>query len=596
MRQSSESSQERLLFVSGQGVSLRATLSPRLRWGTLAVGAGVAHVHGGRREPRDMRGREPVRWTGQDVQRLVRYDPTLVNAEPWATWLHNGGGVAAIYALLHRCPLAPDERIILALLLERPGEATAVYVRAAAVSRAAYFRKRAHLFDVLALYLNASASEHAVRTSSVQDPVARGGVATVPLETTSFHGRVREIAEVAALLRRPDVRLLTLTGPGGIGKTRLAVRAAATISGDFADGVLYVPLETITDSRAVVTAIGQRLDHTGRHTSVAHADLADQLRECRMLLLLDSFEHLLPAGAMLGEMLLAAPHIKVLVTSRAVVHLTCACTYVVPPLIIADRGADKYADAGADAPAVLLFARRAQALCPSFALTEDNAAAIAEICRRLDGVPLAIELAAAWGALLSPRDLVQRLDRPLSLLIRGSRDRPPRQRTLRASLDWSYQLLAPQEQQVFARIGVFAGSWMLDAAEAVCAGDAAPAVEGALLAAPSPAVAERFPCADLSPNLQTGPEGAGLEASVHLLSSIASLLDMSLLAHAEEGEQRFRLRTLVRAYAAERLRASGEEGRLRDRHAAYFLDVAERAGAGLRGSGQALWLTRLEQE
>lgn len=547
---------------------------------------------------RDMMAREQVWWTAQDVRRLVRYHPALVDAEPWATWLRNRGGVAAIYALLQRCPLAPDERAILTLLLERPGETAAAYARAVAVSRASYFRKLAHLLDALALHLNSCASDQAPPPASVRAPISPSGAATLPLETTSFYGRVREIAEIAALLRQPDVRLLTLTGPGGIGKTRLALRAAATISGDFADGVLYVPLDEIDDPRALATAIARRLDRMGSHTEAASLRLADQLRDCQMLLLLDNFEHLLTAGALLGEVLMAAPHTKILVTSRAVLRLTGACTYMVPPLMVTDPVADRRTGAWADAPAVILFARRAQALRPSFALTEDNATAIAEICWRLDGVPLAIELAAAWGALLSPQALLQRLDRPLSMLIRGALDLPPRQRTLRASLEWSHQLLTPQEQQVFARIGVFAGSWLLDAAEAVCAGNTAATVEGALLPIHTQALAERANLAVPAPDAGTAPEGAYPDASSHVLNSIASLLDMSMLAHAGEGrgEQRFRMLATVRAYACERLRVSGEERCFRDRHARHFLDVAERAGHGLRGPGQALWLARLEQD
>jgi predicted ATPase/class 3 adenylate cyclase/DNA-binding CsgD family transcriptional regulator len=384
----------------------------------------------------------------------------------------------------------------------------------------------------------------------------------LPVQATPLLGREREVAAVGALLRRVDVRLLTLTGTGGTGKTRLAFQVAADLLEDFTDGVYFVALAPISDPALVVATIAQTLGVTDTGGQPLLEQLKAYLHGKQLLLLLDNFEQVLAAAPMVGELLAAAPLLKVLITSRAALHVYGEQEFPVPPLALPELAQLSLValDILAQYPAVALFVQRSQAVKPDFVLTAENARAVAEICVRLDGLPLAIELAGARVKLLPPQSLLARLSNRLALLTSGARDLPARQQTLRSTIDWSYHLLDEDAQAVFRRLGVFAGGCTLEAAEAVC-----------------------NTIGDLS---------------LDMLNRIAVLLDQSLLQQTEGSgdEPRFTMLETIREYALERLGANRETDAIHQRHAAYFLELAELADPHFEGADQAMWMERLEAE
>jgi predicted ATPase len=365
------------------------------------------------------------------------------------------------------------------------------------------------------------------------------------------------------LLQRPQVRLVTLTGPGGSGKTRLALRAAANLLGEFADGVFFVSLAALTDPRVVPSAIAAALTLREREGHGPMEAVLDYLRGRNLLLVLDNIEHLPGASELLPELLEHCPKLHLLVTSRAVLHLSWESIFEVQPLAVPDSGSSIDLQALSRYEGVALFVERARAADPAFAVTGQDASAVAEICSRLDGLPLAIELAAARLRVLPPQALLGRLSNRLTFLTGGARDRPTRQQTLRAAIDWSYSLLDESEQRLFARLAVFAGGCTLDAAEVV----------GTLV---------------------TDARGGDV-ASV--LDCAASLIDKSLLRRsysAASPEPQLRMLETIREYALERLTGSGEEAIIRRQHAVYFLSLAEQAATEFKGPHRTAWLNRLE--
>ncbi|HYO31134.1 MAG TPA: NB-ARC domain-containing protein, partial [Thermomicrobiales bacterium] len=358
-----------------------------------------------------------------------------------------------------------------------------------------------------------------------------------------------------ALVREEGVRLLTLTGPGGIGKTRLAVEIAAELRDDFPDGVAWVPLAEVRDAAAVVPAILAALGIASADVRDPLADLVRALRETRRLLLLDNVEQVVAAAADVAELLASCPGITVLATSRTRLRLRGEHAIPLAPLGFRIPGDSPSMDRSSPSDAVQLFADRAREVDPDFALTPATEPIVEEICRRLDGLPLAIELAAARLNLLAPRTLLARLERRLPLLTGGARDAPARQRTLRDAIAWSHHLLFPEEQTLFRRLAVFAGGFPLEAAEWVTG-------DGVWVAGaedPDSTLATR------------NPEPATLDL-------LAALVEGHLVLSQPEapGGPRYTLLETIREYAGEQLAASGEAEAVRRRHAAFFLEVAER--------------------
>ncbi len=412
----------------------------------------------------------------------------------------------------------------------------------------------------------------AVLLSERFEQTRRGGAeapplaAALPAPATPMVAREQDTTAVSGLVTGQDVRLITLTGPGGVGKSRLAVAAASRLAPSFADGVRFVDLASVPAADLVPGAIAARLGVRSSGGSTL-PDLLSYLRPRHLLLVLDNFEQVTGAAPELAGLLAVAPGLVLLVTSRTVLRLRGEHEFRVAPLPVPPAQPGPTPSELAQYPAVQLFVQRAQATDPGFTLTDTNAPAVGQICRRLDGLPLAIELAAARIRMMPPRALLARLDGGLGVLADGPRDLPARQRTLAATLDWSFGLLSPDAQALFTRLGVFAGSFGLRAARAVCAG---------------------------GDNLADG-DGDGTEPDQHLVDTLGALADSSLVRlQADDGQPRFTLLDTIREYALERLRATDGWAEVHQRHASYFRALAEPRDDELQGTGQLAWLDRLE--
>jgi predicted ATPase/transcriptional regulator with XRE-family HTH domain len=404
----------------------------------------------------------------------------------------------------------------------------------------------------------------------VQDALMTGtGHADLPISPTPLIGREHEVAEVLRLLQREDIRFLTLTGPGGVGKTRLALQIALRLQEHFADGVVFVSLAALSTPDLVLTTVAHALGVEEPGSRTLQSTLATFLRHKHLLLVIDNFEHVASAAIELVPLLAACAGLRLLVTSRARLRLQVEQVFSVPPLALPNLHHLPAVEALGQVPAVALFVRRAQAAQQDFVLTPATAEAVAAICVRLDGLPLAIELAAARVVVLPAAALLARLAQPLQVLTSGPQDLPARQQTLRATITWSYSLLSEAEQALFRRFSIFAGGATLEAVEAVC---------------------------------KWGDVSNDPTAGAHVLDGVSRLIHLHLLGQGAtgegypEGEPRFSVLATMQEFGREQLGAMGELEDVRRRHASYFLTLADNAWPRILHSEAVVWLERLEEE
>ncbi|MBA2393125.1 MAG: tetratricopeptide repeat protein [Ktedonobacteraceae bacterium] len=399
------------------------------------------------------------------------------------------------------------------------------------------------------------------RSLAMLDPILQSQLYhphNLPAQMTSLIGREEEIVAASTLCQRADIRLLTLTGPGGSGKTRLALAVAANLLPAFSDGVFFVSLAPLREANLVLSSIAQALAIEEGTGQPLMRQLQAALQKRHLLLVLDNFEQILAAGPLMVDLLVAAPHVKMLVTSREMLHLYGEHEFIVKPLALPDHSNAPTLETIAQSASVALFVERARAVRPAFDLTHENMHAIGEICIRLGGLPLAIELAAARVKLLTPKEILARLTHRLKLLTGGAQNLPARQRTLRDTLDWSYDLLNEDEKRFFQSLGVFVGTWTLAAAQAI----------------------------------------GQYEGEDDVLDILTSLVDKSLvqMIEAASGEIRFTLLETIREYAQEYLGRHNELADAQRRHAQFYLYVAEEAEPHLQGREQKRALQKLDKE
>jgi predicted ATPase len=475
--------------------------------------------------------------------------------EAFSTWVANNhpslhddlwgqywlAGVAAGLAYCHKVGLPAEQRL------------------AGLIYAATNLKRYASIFSLpLPAEVELLFDEAQLQAGSSISPTRSKPHHNLPAQTTPFIGRSTQIAALQELMLNPDARLVTLIGPGGTGKTRLSLQVAQELLEHFPQGVIFVPLAEDRDANQFIARVAQQLGVREGGRPLLES-LKDYLGDKRLLLVLDNFEQLVSVAPLVAEILGAAPQIKILTSSRVALNLYAERQFPVPPLDLPAAAGDSALEKLAANESIRLFVERASAIQPNFRLTAENAPLIAAICRRLDGLPLALELAAARIKVLPPQAILTRLDDQLKLLTGGGRDLPARQQTLRNTLEWSYNLLNRDEQTLYARLGVFAGGFSLEAAEAVC-----------------------------------NPDG-----SLDILEGLTSLVNNSLLRQEETaaGEPRFGMLETVRAYALEKLIHSGESQTLRRQHALYFSDIViNRAGMQLYSAKALYWLNWLEQE
>jgi predicted ATPase/DNA-binding XRE family transcriptional regulator/Tfp pilus assembly protein PilF len=481
----------------------------------------------------------------------------------------SGGTRATLLAFGH---LLKRLRIAADLTQEELAERAMVSARSISdLERGSSHRPRRDTVQLLADGLALSGAEREAfialargKVISAPDSGAAEAHHKLPHPPTAIVGRLKESAAATALVLDPDVRLLTLTGPGGVGKTRLALDVAFRVADTLPDGAVFVDLAPVRDPELVMSAIAQALDVVASPDTPLRQAVQDALQGKRLLLILDNFEHVPAAAVEVAELLAAAPTVTVLATSRTPLRIRAEREYAIGPLALPEASDLKVLEVLAQVPAVELFVYRAEAANPGFALTPNNARDVAAVVTRLDGLPLAIELAANRMKILSPAALLARMEQRLPLLTRGAHDLPIRQQAMRATLDWSHDLLSIEEQALFRRLAIFAGGCTVDAAEYV------------------------------------GRQGrpAQYPPSPLVIDLLADLVDKSLLRTQKDldDERRFGMLETIREYGLERLVEAGEEDDARGRHLSWSIELAERAEPELLGAEQHQWYSRLAIE
>lgn len=479
------------------------------------------------------------------VLRLPRYPLTLIEQEPWRTWIEQHGGLRAVHEYLNACSLPPHEKELLALIVRHPGASVQFYCERLCISRRTYANYVNSLCATLLLHLNA----WTVAPVAVTEVTTYHG--NVPAPLTALIGADEAVAGVLALLQQPAVRCITLTGTGGVGKTRLAIEVANQVQSDFADGVYFIALDAISDSALLSATIIRVLNLRLGGAETPLETLKTYLRTKRLLFVLDNLEHLSGVGTVIAALLQAAPGLKILSTSREMLNVYGEHCFMVAPLPAPEPQAISNLELLQRSPAIQLFVERARAVRRGFALTPENAAALVQICRRFDGLPLAIELAAARIRTYSPEQLLAQLENNAVTLRHPHQDRPARHQSLWDVIEWSYQLLSTRHKALFRRLAVFEHSWDIKAAQAICE------------------------CAEVQ---------LGLE----------ELVDKSLIQPVAGGaDLRFFMLNTLREYALEQLRMVGEAEETLRRHAWHYLlqvEIAETAIGKPEHPAAAAWL------
>ena len=428
-------------------------------------------------------------WDEEHVKALLhfpRFPVRLIQQEPWQSWIGQRGGLKAINAYLQGYPFSPSHRRILDVVLSSPEAVAGVYADRLSISRATYFYQLRELVTAIAQALNHwdLDTDHVLETNIPFQT-------NLPTPLTNLIGVETPLHTLTRMLLRKDVRLLTLLGPGGIGKTRLSIEIARRLGQD----TCFVDLSTLRDSSKIIPVIAQSL---GIKDSTFHA-VKCALRAREFLLILDNFEQILAACTLISDLLAASPLLKIIVTSRATLHIYGENEFIVPPLAIADIESVKGQQLWAQSPAVALFVQRAQAVNPNFSLNNENVEAITELCQRMEGIPLAIELAAYQVKYFSPQAMLRLSKNRLDFLSQDSQRMPPHQQTMRVMLDWSFDLLSPELQKLFCGLSVFPDSFTISEAQAVCTVEN---VQSGLTALMDQSLLEQHPCTDEEPRFQ----------------------------------------------------------------------------------------------